>query len=38
MSKARIPLWIIGFGAGTAALLLVILFVYGSYTGLGSSL
>lgn len=34
----RVPLWLIGTVAGTAALTLVGVFFYGSYIGLGSSL
>jgi len=34
----RVPLWVIGFVAGVAALGLLGIFFYGSYSGLGSSL
>jgi photosystem II PsbJ protein len=37
-TKGRIPLWLIGTVAGTAALGLLTIFFYGSYSGLGSSL
>jgi len=34
----RIPLWLVGTVVGLAAIGLLTLFFYGSYTGLGSSL
>nr|NP_045825.1 photosystem II protein J [Chlorella vulgaris]P56338.1 RecName: Full=Photosystem II reaction center protein J; Short=PSII-J [Chlorella vulgaris]QGN74945.1 photosystem II protein J [Chlorella vulgaris]QGN75076.1 photosystem II protein J [Chlorella vulgaris]QSJ54219.1 photosystem II protein J [Chlorella vulgaris]QSV10867.1 photosystem II protein J [Chlorella vulgaris]QSV10901.1 photosystem II protein J [Chlorella vulgaris] len=37
-TTGRIPLWLVGTVAGTAALTLVAVFFYGSYVGLGSSL
>ena len=37
-TTGRIPLWLVGVVAGTAALTLVGIFFYGSYLGLGSSL
>jgi len=37
-TKGRIPLWLIGTVAGIAALGLLSLFFYGSYSCLGSSL
>ena len=37
-TTGRIPLWLVGTAAGFAALALLGLFFYGSYTGLGSSL
>lgn len=37
-TTGRIPLWLVGTVAGTAALALVGIFIYGSYVGLGSSL
>lgn len=37
-TTGRIPLWVIGTLAGTAALGLLGLFFYGAYSGLGSSL
>jgi photosystem II PsbJ protein len=37
-TTGRIPLWLVGVVAGTAALTLVGVFFYGSYVGLGSSL
>lgn len=37
-STGRIPLWLIGTVGGTLALTVVGLFIYGSYSGLGSSL
>jgi photosystem II PsbJ protein len=37
-STGRIPLWLVGTVAGTAAITLASLFFYGSYVGLGSSL
>jgi photosystem II PsbJ protein len=37
-TTGRIPLWLVGTVAGTAAITLVAVFFYGSYVGLGSSL
>jgi photosystem II PsbJ protein len=37
-TTGRIPLWLVGTVAGTAAIALVGIFFYGSYVGLGSSL
>ena len=37
-TTGRIPLWLVGVIAGSAALGLVAIFFYGSYSGLGSSL
>jgi len=37
-TTGRIPLWLIGTVVGTTALILVGIFFYGSYVGLGSSL
>jgi photosystem II PsbJ protein len=37
-TTGRIPLWLVGVVAGTAALTLLSIFFYGSYVGLGSSL
>lgn len=37
-TTGRIPLWLVGVVAGTAAITLLSIFFYGSYTGLGSSL
>lgn len=37
-NTGRIPLWLVGLVAGLAALTVVSLFIYGSYSGLGSSL
>jgi len=37
-TTGRIPLWLVGTIAGIAALGLLALFFYGSYSGLGSSL
>ena len=37
-STGRIPLWLIATVGGTAALSVVGLFFYGSYSGVGSSL
>lgn len=34
----RIPLWLVGTVVGIAALTLLSVFFYGSYSGLGSSL
>lgn len=37
-TTGRIPLWLVGTVAGLAALGILAIFFYGSYTGLGSSL
>jgi len=37
-TTGRIPLWLVGTVVGLAALSLLALFFYGSYSGLGSSL
>ena len=37
-NTGRIPLWLVGLVGGFAALTLLFLFFYGSYSGLGSSL
>ena len=37
-TTGRIPLWLVGTVAGLAAIALLALFFYGSYSGLGSSL
>lgn len=37
-TTGRIPLWLVGTVVGLAALALLGLFFYGSYSGLGSSL
>lgn len=37
-TTGRIPLWFVGTIAGTAAIGLLALFFYGSYSGLGSSM
>lgn len=37
-TTGRIPLWLVGTVAGTAAVALLGIFFYGSYVGLGSSL
>jgi hypothetical protein len=37
-TTGRIPLWLVGLVAGTAALGLLAILFYGSYVGLGSSL
>ena len=36
--KPRVPLWFVGIRAGLAALVLLNIFFFGSYSGLGSSL
>lgn len=38
VTTGRIPLWLIGTVVGMAALTILGLFFYGSYSGLGSSL
>jgi|TARA_B100001142_G_C14274293_1_gene632205 photosystem II PsbJ protein len=37
-TRGRIPLWVVGTVGGIAAIGLLALFFYGSYSGLGSSL
>jgi len=37
-NTGRVPLWLVGLVGGFAALTLVATFIYGSYSGLGSSL
>lgn len=37
-TTGRIPLWLVGTVVGAAAISLLALFFYGSYSGLGSSL
>lgn len=37
-TTGRIPLWLVGTVVGIAALSILALFFYGSYSGLGSSL
>ncbi len=37
-TTGRIPLWFVGTVGGLAALGLLTIFFYGSYTGIGSSL
>jgi len=34
----RVPLWLVGLVGGFAVITIVALFIYGSYSGLGSSL
>jgi hypothetical protein len=38
LRNARVPLWFVGVGAGLAALVLLNVFFFGAYSGLGSSL
>jgi photosystem II PsbJ protein len=38
MNTSRIPLWLIGLVAGLAIITVIGTFIYGSYSGLGSSL
>ncbi|MFM6195804.1 MAG: photosystem II reaction center protein J [Planktothrix sp.] len=38
LQSGRIPLWLIATVAGTGVLVVVGLFFYGSYVGLGSSM
>ncbi|NET33885.1 MAG: photosystem II reaction center protein J [Cyanothece sp. SIO1E1] len=35
--EARIPLWLVGTIVGTSALVILGLFFYGAYSGLGSA-
>jgi photosystem II PsbJ protein len=37
LQNGRIPLWLVATVAGTGVLVVVGLFFYGSYTGLGSA-
>nr|YP_009673148.1 photosystem II reaction center protein J [Ulva mutabilis]YP_009927298.1 photosystem II reaction center protein J [Ulva compressa]YP_010020321.1 photosystem II reaction center protein J [Ulva australis]YP_010020383.1 photosystem II reaction center protein J [Ulva fenestrata]YP_010020647.1 photosystem II reaction center protein J [Ulva rigida]YP_010530021.1 photosystem II protein J [Ulva tepida]QHD45022.1 photosystem II reaction center protein J [Ulva pertusa]QXI88240.1 photosystem II prote len=37
-TTGRIPLWLVGVVVGVAAIGLLAIFFYGSYSGLGSSL
>lgn len=37
-TNRRVPLWLIGLLGGMAILSLIGVFIYGSYSGLGSSL
>jgi len=37
-STGRIPLWLVGLVGGLAVIAVVSLFIYGAYSGLGSSL
>ena len=37
-STGRIPLWLVGLVGGLAVITLLGAFIYGSYSGLGSSL
>jgi photosystem II PsbJ protein len=37
-NTGRIPLWLVGLVGGFAAITMLALFIYGSYSGLGSSL
>ena len=37
-NTGRIPLWLLGFVGGLAVITMLSLFIYGSYSGLGSSL
>ena len=37
-NTGRVPLWLVGLVGGLAVLTIVSLFIYGSYSGLGSSL
>ncbi|MEM8779471.1 MAG: photosystem II reaction center protein J [Cyanobacteria bacterium P01_G01_bin.49] len=37
-AEGRIPLWLVGLIAGTGALVVLGLFFYGAYAGLGSSM
>jgi photosystem II PsbJ protein len=38
LRNGRVPLWFVGVGAGLAALVLLSVFFFGAYSGLGSSL
>ena len=37
-NTGRIPLWLVGLVGGLAVIAVVSLFIYGAYSGLGSSL
>jgi photosystem II PsbJ protein len=37
-SAGRVPLWLVAFVAGLGVITIVGIFIYGSYSGLGSSL
>ena len=37
-NTGRIPLWLVGLVGGLAVIAVISLFIYGSYSGLGSSL
>jgi len=37
-NTVRIPLWLVGLVGGFAAITMLSLFIYGAYSGLGSSL
>ena len=37
-NTGRVPLWLVGLVGGLAAITVLSLFIYGSYSGLGSSL
>jgi len=37
-TSRRVPLWLIAVAGGMAAISVLALFIYGSYSGLGSSL
>ena len=37
-NSGRIPLWLVGLVGGLAIITVISLFIYGSYSGLGSSL
>ena len=37
-TNRRVPLWLIGLAGGLAVLALIGVFLFGSYSGLGSSL
>jgi photosystem II PsbJ protein len=37
-NTGRIPLWLVGLVGGLAIITVISLFIYGSYSGLGSSL
>ena len=37
-STGRVPLWLVGLVGGLAVMAMLSLFIYGAYSGLGSSL
>ena len=37
-NTGRVPLWLVGLVGGFAVITILALFIYGSYSGLGSSL